>query len=37
MTVDGATENLDVRLATDKTGRWVGKPDARAPAPALAT
>jgi hypothetical protein len=27
LTVDGATENLDVRIATDNTGRWVGKPD----------
>jgi uncharacterized protein involved in outer membrane biogenesis len=27
VTVDGAAQNLDVRLATDNTGRWINRPD----------
>ena len=27
MTLDGQTQNLDVRIATDNAGRWVGRPD----------
>jgi uncharacterized protein involved in outer membrane biogenesis len=28
ITVDGTTENLDVQLGTDNTGRWVDRPNA---------
>jgi uncharacterized protein involved in outer membrane biogenesis len=27
VTVDGAAQNLDVRLTTDNTGRWIDRPD----------